>query len=290
MKISIIFLSVLLIFSFSAYFFVREVMITKPAVCKSCHFIKPFYNKWERSTHNMVPCLKCHEYGPLNAFSGQLRYIVGTYNPRPLTNVPDSNCLQSGCHEKRLIESKVNIPKWNIVFDHKPHFTQHRRGINLHCRSCHSDIVQGEHMKVSMNVCFLCHLNIQDSKEHKKRCTVCHNDLKRNVRYNGMPFEHLKPLEKGYLCISCHISVKIEESTGVPKEKCFFCHVDKADQHKDPEFIHQQHISKKQIDCFFCHQFVEHGNFKLEKNMEKIIKGQPRDENDQNKNLSPGSC
>jgi hypothetical protein len=290
MKISIIFLSVLLIFSFSAYFFVKEVMIAKPAVCKSCHFIKPFYNKWERSTHKMVPCLKCHEYGPLNALSGQLRYIAGTYNPRPLTNVPDSNCLQSGCHEKRLIESKVNIPKWNIVFDHKPHFTQHRRGITLHCRSCHSDIVQGEHMKVSMNVCFLCHLNIGDKKEHKKRCTVCHSDLKRNVRYKGMPFEHLKPLEKGYLCISCHISVKIEESTVVPKEKCFFCHVDKADQHKDPEFIHQQHISKKQIDCFFCHQFVEHGNIKLEKNMEKIIKGQPRDENDQNKNLSPGSC
>ncbi len=290
MKVSVIFLSVLLIFSLSTYFFVKEVMITRPSICKSCHFIKSFYNKWERSTHKMVPCLKCHEYGPLNALSGQMRYIVGTYNPRPLTSVPDSNCLQSGCHERRLIESKVSIPKWNIVFDHKPHFTQQRRGITLHCRSCHSDIVQGEHMKVSINVCFLCHLNIGDNKEHRKRCTVCHSDLKRNVRYRGILFEHLKPLDNGYLCISCHISVKIEESTAVPKEKCFFCHVDKAEHRKDAGFVHQQHVTKKQIDCFFCHQFVEHGNIKLERNMEKIIKGKPRGRKGKDELLSPENC
>jgi hypothetical protein len=290
MKIAAIFFGVLLIFSFSAYFIVKEVMIIKPAVCGACHFIKPFYNKWERSTHKMVPCLKCHEYGPLNALSGQLRYIVGTYNPRPLTNVPDSNCLQSGCHEKRLIESKVNIAKWNIVFDHKPHFTQHRRGINLHCRSCHSDIVQGEHMKVSINVCFLCHLNVRDNQEHKKRCTVCHSTLKRNVTYRGIAFEHLKPMEKGYLCISCHISVKIQEGAFVPKEKCFFCHVDKAEHYRDTGFVHQEHVTKKQIDCFFCHQFLEHGNVRMEKNMERIIRGKHRPEKGPNINLSPENC
>lgn len=288
MKISIIFIALLLIFSLTTYIFVKEVMVANPSVCRSCHFITPFYNKWERSTHKMVPCLKCHEYGPLNALSGQLRYIVGTYNPRPVTNVPDSNCLQGGCHEKRLIESKVNISKWNIVFDHRPHFTQHRRGMTLHCRSCHSDIVQGEHMKVSMNVCFLCHLNIRDTKEHRKRCTVCHNELKRNVRYKGFAFEHLKPLERGYLCISCHVSVKIEESA-VPKEKCFFCHVE-SEKHGDAGFIHDRHVRKKQIDCFFCHQLVEHGNVELEKNLEKIIRGRQYDEKDRRRNLSPDSC
>ncbi len=289
MKITAIFLSLLLLLSFITYYFVKEVMIAQPAICKACHFISPYYNKWERSTHKMVPCLKCHEYGPLNAFSGQLRYTAGTYNPRPLTNVPDSKCLQAGCHEMRLIESKVNFTRWKIVFDHKPHFTQHRRGISLHCRSCHSDIVQGEHMKVSVNVCFLCHLNVSDTSEHRKRCTVCHNDLKASVEYKGVLYKHSKPLEKGYLCIDCHTSVKLGEGN-VPKEKCFFCHVDRTEKFKDAEFIHRQHVTKKQISCFFCHELVEHGNIKLE-NVEKIFHGKETEKKRPAKDTrSPDEC
>ncbi len=274
MKVTAIFLSALLVLLIVTYFFAKEVMVKNPAICASCHFIKPYYNKWERSTHNRVPCLKCHEYGPLNAFSGQLRFLAGTYNPRPLTNVPDSKCLQAGCHEMRLIESKANVTRWNIVFDHKPHFTEHRRGINLHCRSCHSDIVQGEHMKVSLNVCFLCHLNIRDSSEHRKRCTVCHREVKTKVRYRGKVFDHTGPMDQGYLCISCHVSVKVGDGS-VPRERCFFCHVDRADKYKDAAFVHQQHVTKKQIDCFFCHQLVEHGNIRMEKNMERILREAP---------------
>jgi len=289
MKITAIVISVLLVFSLSTYFFAREVMITRPGICKYCHFIAPFYNKWERSTHKMVPCLKCHEYGPLNALSGQLRFIAGTYNPRPLTNVPDSKCLQAGCHQMRLIESKVIFTRWNIVFDHKPHFTQQRRGISLHCRSCHSDIVQGEHMKVSINVCFLCHLNLQDTTEHRKRCTVCHKGMKVNVEYKGISFKHVQPLEKGYLCISCHTSVKIGDGR-VSKEKCFFCHIDRTERFKDWDFIHQQHVTRKQIACFFCHEFVEHGNIKLE-NVEKVIMDKAPEKKGKGTGLrSPGSC
>jgi hypothetical protein len=268
-KITAIVISVLLVFSLTTYFFAREVMVTQPGICKYCHFIEPFYNKWERSTHNMVPCLKCHEYGPLNALSGQLRFILGTYNPRPLTNVPDSKCLQTGCHQMRLIESKVIFTRWNIVFDHKPHFTQQPRGINLHCRSCHSDIVQGEHMKVSINVCFLCHLNPRDTAEPGKRCTVCHSELKVNVQYKGTSFKHIQPLAKGYLCSSCHTSVMIGAGR-VSKEKCFFCHIDRTERFSDLDFIHRHHVTKKQIACFFCHELVEHGDVKLE-NVEKVI-------------------
>ncbi len=270
MKIAAIFLILVLILSSVTYFFIKEVMIEKPAICKYCHFITPYYNKWERSTHNMVPCLKCHEYGPLNALSGQLRFIAGTYNPRPMTNVPDANCLQSGCHEKRLIESKVIFTRWNIVFDHKPHFTKHPRGLTLHCRSCHSDIVQGEHMKVSRNVCFLCHLNVKDSREHSSRCTVCHKELKAKVRYRGKLFSHLRPIEKGFQCGDCHTSVQIGDG-GVPKENCFFCHIDRTEKYKDIEFVHRQHVTNKQIDCLFCHQLIEHGNIKLSKDIDDII-------------------
>jgi hypothetical protein len=270
-KVFIIFLAVVLLLAFTTYFFAKEMMIAQPAICKYCHFITPYYNKWERSTHKMVPCLKCHEYGPFNALSGQLRFIAGTYNPRPLTNVPDSKCLQAGCHDRRLIESKVTLSKWNIVFDHKPHFTQHRKGINLHCRSCHSDIVQGEHMKVSINVCFLCHLNVMTNIKDNKACTTCHREIKKNVLYKGAVFNHMKPPEKDYPCISCHSSVKIGEGN-VPKEKCFFCHVDRTEKYNDAELVHGQHIGRKQMDCFFCHQFIEHGNIKISGDIGRILK------------------
>lgn len=269
-KIAVIFIGIVLSFSIITYFLVREVMIAKPAICKYCHFITPFYNKWSRSSHNMVPCLKCHEYGPLNALSGQLRFILGTYNPRPLTRVPDSKCLQPGCHEKRLIESKENLTRWNIVFDHKPHFTEHRRGISLHCRSCHSDIVQGEHMKVSMNVCFICHLTTGNSGPNNALCTDCHGRLKRNVWYHGRLIRHLKVVEEGALCTGCHSAV----TTGggkVPMEKCFFCHINRTEKYGDTDFVHRQHVTRKQIDCFFCHQFVEHGNIKLSQDIDRLI-------------------
>lgn len=250
-KITIIFILVVLVLFTSTYFFAREVMVERPGICRYCHFITPYYNKWERSTHSMVPCLKCHEYGPIKALLGQMRFIAGTHNPRPLTKVPDKNCLQAGCHERRLIESKVSFAKWNIVFDHKPHFTEQRRGILLHCRSCHSDIVQGEHMKVSTNVCFICHLSSVDSREFTDQCKICHKEPQRIVRYRGMQFTHLKPLEEGYVCLDCHASVLIG-SSDVPQEKCFFCHIDRTEQYNDPEFVHRQHVTEKQIDCFFA--------------------------------------
>lgn len=270
MKIAVIFVLIVLMLTVTTYFFAKEVMIEKPFICKACHFIEPYYNKWERSTHNTVPCLKCHEYGPLNALSGQLRFIAGTYNPRPLTNVPDRKCLQPGCHDRRLIESKVNFTRWNIVFDHKPHFSEHPRGITLHCRSCHSDIVQGEHMKVSMNVCFVCHLNVRDTATQKRRCTVCHREPKRFVKYRGKTLNHIEPLERGSRCSSCHTSVKIGECI-VLREKCFFCHIDRTEKFSEVAFVHEQHVTGKQIDCFFCHGFVQHGNIRMAKDIDKII-------------------
>jgi hypothetical protein len=269
MKIAAIIVSVVLTFSAVTYFFVREVMISDPAICEYCHFMTPFYNKWARSTHNNVPCLKCHEYGPLRAFVGQLRFIAGTYNPRPLTNVPDSKCLQAGCHERRLIESKVSFSKRSIVFDHKPHFSQHPGGITLHCRSCHSDIVQGEHMKVSLNVCFLCHLNREKVPLDDGQCLICHSEPKQRVWYKGVLVNHLRRGGKSHHCSDCHIAVNTGRGQ-VPRERCFFCHVDRTEKYTDVFFVHQQHVTKKQIDCFFCHQLVEHGGFKLARDIEKM--------------------
>ena len=61
----------------------------------------------------------------------------------------------SGCHETRLLQGKVKFKRF--YFDHKPHLTELRRGKKLRCTSCHSQIVQGDHMKVTESTCFLCH-------------------------------------------------------------------------------------------------------------------------------------
>lgn len=247
----------------SVYYFVKKVVFPIPKNCTVCHFITPFYKKWETSTHNKVSCLKCHDYTVLNAVSGQIRFLAGTYNPRPITRVPDKNCLQSGCHDKRLIESHEIFTKSGIDFDHKPHFTESRRGINLHCRSCHSDIVQGEHVRASINPCFLCHFKGALHGEALPGCPSCHSSPKKDIIVKGRVFSHENLLKMGYTCKQCHIAVTRGNGV-VPKERCFFCHVERTEMYGDVAFIHQTHVTKKQIDCLLCHPRIEHGKIEIE--------------------------
>jgi len=248
--------------SLGLYYYVSQVMFQNPKYCNSCHFMTPFYEKWKTSTHNMVPCLKCHEYEPVKALAGQFMFMADAHNPRPLTNVPDRNCLQSACHDKRLVESKVIFTKRNINFDHKPHFTQMRRGIKLHCRSCHSDIVQGEHVKVSMNVCYLCHFKGVPHDEAATGCPSCHSAPEKPVMVSGNAFSHEEAAQQGFPCKQCH--VEISKGDGVtPRDKCFFCHVDRTEQYADVELIHQKHVTEKQVDCLWCHTKIEHGKIKM---------------------------
>jgi hypothetical protein len=248
------------------YFSMTLVVFPSPKNCKICHFIVPFYNKWETSTHNKVPCLKCHDYSPATALAGQFKFLAGAYNPRPLTNVPDKNCLQAGCHDKRLVESKVVFTKRGIDFDHKPHFTEMVRGIRLHCRSCHSDIVQGEHVKVSMNVCFLCHFKGVPHDRAFTGCPSCHSYPKQPVEMGNKTFSHEEVIKAGYTCNQCHIEVTKGDGIA-PKEKCYFCHVNRTEKYNDVKFVHEKHVWEKQVDCLWCHPRIEHGNIKMAEKM-----------------------
>jgi hypothetical protein len=251
------------------YFYVKNVVFPSPKNCNVCHFITPFYKKWETSTHNKVSCLKCHEYTPLKALAGQFKFFAGTYAPRPLTNVPDKNCLQSGCHDKRLVESKAKFTKRGIDFDHKPHFTEMKRGIKLHCRSCHSDIVQGEHVKVSMNVCFLCHFKGIPHDQAVTGCPSCHSSPKKPIVVKGKTFSHEGVMKAGYKCNQCHLEVTRGDGV-TPKEKCYFCHVERIEMYDDVKFIHERHVTEKQIDCLWCHPKIEHGKIKVVKQNSRL--------------------
>jgi hypothetical protein len=244
------------------YVYAKEVSFKDPENCKSCHYIVPYYENWKTSTHNMVPCLKCHDYSPERAMAAQFMFLAGAHNPRPLTNVPDKNCLQSGCHDRRLIESQEIFTKRGIHFDHKTHFTEMKRGIRLHCRSCHSDIVQGSHITVSMNVCFLCHFKGVPHDQAVTGCPSCHGAPTEPVPVAGGTFSHDQALAAGHSCQECH--VEVSRGDGVtPRDKCFLCHVDRVERYSEVALIHDKHVTEKQVDCLWCHTRIEHGKIRM---------------------------
>jgi hypothetical protein len=250
------------------YYYMNDVVFPDPENCNICHFITPFYKAWKASTHNQVECLKCHEYSPIKAVAGQFMYLAGAYNPRPLTRVPDRNCLQGGCHDKRLMDSKEVYTKGEIKinFDHKPHYEEMKRGIRLHCSSCHSDIVQGSHLTVSMNVCFLCHFKGVPHDQALSGCPSCHQAPTKPIMVMGKKFSHQEALKAGYKCRQCHIQVSRGDGV-VPKEKCYFCHVERTEMYDDVQLIHEKHVGEKQVDCLWCHPRIEHGKISMAKNI-----------------------
>lgn len=258
----LVILAISVVIMIGVYLYLTNVTFKDPKTCTSCHYILPYYQKWETSTHNKVPCLKCHDYTPERALAGQFLFLAGAYNPRPLTNVPDKKCLQSGCHDRRLVESRVAFTKRGITFDHKPHFTEMKRGIKLHCRSCHADIVQGEHIKVSMNPCYLCHFKGVSHDQAVTGCPSCHAAPQSPIMVRGKSFSHESTLKAGLQCSRCH--VEITKGDGItPRDRCYFCHVDRAEKYSEVPFIHEKHVNEKQVQCLWCHPRIEHGKIKM---------------------------
>ena len=135
--------------------------------CNSCHIMEPYYTSWQHSSHKDVSCIKCHfPPGVGEKIRGKVlglvqlaKYVTQTQGPRPTAEIPDASCLRSGCHETRLLSGRVDYN--GIAFDHGKHLSQDEgtltRGMHLRCTSCHSQIVQGQHMTVTPSTCYLCH-------------------------------------------------------------------------------------------------------------------------------------
>src|SRR3989337_233241 len=137
---------------------------SSPVLCNSCHIMKPYVEAWRTSKHNNVPCVQCH-YPPglrdtiwvkYQALSQVVKWATQTYSSKPFAEIEDGSCLRSGCHSDRLLTGKVTY-KRRILFDHKPHLEGVRRGRQLRCTSCHSQIVVRTHIEVTDTTCFLCH-------------------------------------------------------------------------------------------------------------------------------------
>jgi len=250
----------------------------KPDFCRSCHIMEPYYQAWHSSTHNKVACTECHFEpglektleGKWQASSQAIKYITNTYGSKPHAEVRDVSCMRSGCHEKRLLEGKVNwtvtTPRGNSVtikFDHRPHLTEERRGKQLRCVSCHSQIVQGQHLVVTLDTCFLCHMK---GKEHGRNeqtvggCTACHDAPKAKVKLATGEFNHADYLSRGVTCNNCH-SESIKGDGAVPRQVCWNCHnkPQQVAQYGETVAMHRAHVSQHKVECSSCHIQIEHG-------------------------------
>ncbi len=250
---------------------------SQPFFCKSCHSMKPYYDEWKTSSHRNVNCLECHSNpGLKNHFFVRnidmvhevVSMVTRIYPSRPHAEVGDASCLQNGCHEKRLLRGKVNFK--GVTFDHTPHLTMERRDRKLRCTSCHAQMVMGRHIAVSGEVCFLCHFkNRMQSAEAVTSafCLKCHKvpDGKLSVRNSTMTFSHREYVKGDVQCSFCHASV-VRGDGRVPKIMCFQCH-NKPDyllKIGDLEFIHENHVTKRKVECYLCHTEIEHSIDTLE--------------------------
>jgi len=194
----------------------------QPDFCRSCHIMEPYYVAWHESTHADVPCADCHfEPGFRNVMQGKfeastqaVKFLTGTYGSKPHAQVHDASCLREGCHERRLLEGQVNWPVPTqrgtdivIRFDHTPHLDERRRGKSLRCTSCHSQIVQGQHLVVTLDTCFLCHFKgLEHGRDDQTigGCQSCHEAPGDQIRLATGDFNHVDFVGRGVKCQDCH--------------------------------------------------------------------------------------
>jgi len=236
---------------------------SRPAFCGSCHVMGPYYESWKHSSHNHVACVECHIAPGVGAeirkkyeaLSMVASYFTGTYGTNPWTEIDDAACLR--CHERRLLAGKELFG--DVLFDHAGHLAGMRRGKNLKCTSCHSQIVQGSHIAVTTSTCILCHFKGQPSNTGTARCTLCHNVPDKVIRQGTLTFNHSDVGTYGMECTWCH--ARPEGSDGaVPRERCVTCHNDpsRLQEYENVDLLHRFHVTEHKVDCLNCHLEIQH--------------------------------
>ncbi|UCC79079.1 MAG: cytochrome c3 family protein [Candidatus Zixiibacteriota bacterium] len=242
---------------------------SKPDFCVTCHYMQPFYDAWEASSHNDIPCGECHyPPGAMEKISGKFRdlnqlvkYLTNTYKrSKPWAEIEDASCLKAGCHSARTLEGAGRVQFVKVVFDHTPHLKDLRRGKKLRCTSCHSQIVQGDHITVTESTCILCHFKELGPESHMSDCVLCHDPpVKKGDNDEAIVFDHTRVMERDIGCRTCHGPMIVGDGS-VPKERCYNCHWDQErnSRYDDSILMHQKHITENKIECENCHLDMQH--------------------------------
>jgi len=249
---------------FFLIFLVSAELTSRSSFCSVCHYMKPFYESWKISSHNQIECQICH-YPPglRSKFRAKIEGLlqVGRYwtklylKSKPWAEIPDEACLRPGCHDKRLLEGEVKFK--TVIFDHKIHFEDLRRGKKLRCTSCHSQIVQGEHITVTESTCFICHFKKSEHYPRIADCFHCHKS--EDLRASKARHDHEVALKNNLPCQRCHAQVIVGDGV-VPKENCYKCHFerDRLDRYDETDLMHSTHITDHKIECNQCHLEIQH--------------------------------
>lgn len=237
--------------------------------CVTCHYMQPFYDSWTTSTHKNVECIMCHFdptlegtiRGKLQGLYQVVSYVSSMYKrSRPWAEIDDASCLRSGCHSVDILADTTVVMFRGVKFQHGAHLRHSRRGKQLRCTSCHSQIVQGDHMVVTPSTCMLCHMRaggvLSATSQHGERngCLVCHlqpggEHASTHPRLEGLKVQ----------CTQCH-GTMVSGDGAVEHERCFACHWEserlaKVDDH---ELVHRVHITEHKIECLNCHSLIQH--------------------------------
>lgn len=247
---------------------------SRSTFCASCHYMKPYFKSWQESSHSQFECGVCH-YPPGGLRSKLEKKIeglvmVGRYwtklymKSKPWAEIKDESCLRQGCHDKRLLEGRVKFK--SVVFDHRIHLTDLKRGKKLQCTSCHSQIVQGKHITVTEGSCFICHFKESEHYPKISDCSHCHT--KDTLVSAAGRFNHTLVFDNGFACIKCH-SHTIMGDGEVPRENCYKCHMEeeRLEQYENTDMLHSKHITENKIECNQCHMDIQH---KIIKDIETI--------------------
>ncbi len=247
-----------------------------PTFCSSCHYMQPYIDAWEQSSHSEVTCIKCHFppglvsklEGKFTAIAMVANYMTGVYKRgKPHADIPDESCLRSGCHEKQLLSDSL-LYQDKIKFAHQPHLTELRRGKQLRCTSCHSQIVQGEHIKVTKSTCFLCHFKEPLDELKINTCTTCHTPPVKDDTHLNVEYDHSSILERDISCESCHGNMHVGDGS-VPIERCSNCHAEPEfiEIYDDSKQLHQLHVTDHKIECQSCHLPIQHQSVSRSQNI-----------------------
>lgn len=238
---------------------------SQPQFCGSCHIMAPYYESWKTSSHRDVPCVDCHISPGITheirkkweALSMVTSYVTGTYGTNPWAEIDDAACLR--CHQRRLLAGEELFG--DVLFNHGPHLTELRHGKKLRCTSCHSQIVQGQHISVTSPTCILCHFKGETTAVDTTRCTLCHTVPERTVEKGMVSFNHGDVKRFDMKCEWCHSQASGPLEGTVPRERCFTCHNESArlEQYDQHQKMHQVHVTDHKVDCLNCHLEIQHG-------------------------------
>ncbi|MDD5545019.1 MAG: cytochrome c3 family protein, partial [Acidobacteriia bacterium] len=243
----------------SGWFFV-DVMARRSSFCENCHYMQPYVAQWKASTHRNVACVQCHPTQRRAMFAQFVKNVTGTYNPRPRAFVPDDACASKNCHGDMTNHQPVKF--LSVSFPHKPHLGMDRRGIRLHCASCHGDSQEAGHVSVDPRICYLCHFKGQPLGGTLTWCGSCHGAPTGTSNHGGFIFDMKSYAASGVECNRCHVAVH-EGDGEVSRDKCFMCHVSRVESISDTKLLHTRHAMEQQIRCLDCHSPIRHGNVKM---------------------------